>query len=83
MDVTGIIVAGVLFFFSIPLVAAISIFGGAFIGGAVAPRNDESAGIAAGGLIGWVVALVWAVFAIINVIIRIVELIQALTGSAA
>jgi hypothetical protein len=83
MDVTGIIVAGVLFFFSIPLVALISIFGGAFIGGAVAGRNDEASGITVGGFIGWVVALVWAVFAIINVIIRIVELIQALTGSAA
>jgi hypothetical protein len=83
MDITGLIIAGVLFFISIPIVGLISIFGGAFIGGAVAGPARESTGIAIGGFIGWVIAIIWWVIAIVNIIIRIVELIQVLTGSAA
>jgi len=73
--VTGAIVAGVIFFFLIPLGYFVlpMLFG--VIGAAIA---DEG-GAAIGAIVGYLAATAWAIFAVVQVILQIVRLVELLT----
>jgi hypothetical protein len=76
MDTATLLFTGVLFLLSIPLAFVVFIIGGGALGGAIAGE----AGVVPGGVIGWILAVIWWIFAIVQIGIRVVELLQIAFG---
>jgi uncharacterized membrane protein required for colicin V production len=74
--ITGAVVAIVLWFVSISIVWFVIVFGCALIGHAIA---DEDGG-ALGSIIGWVLGAVWAVIAVIQIILEVSHLLNLIAG---
>lgn len=78
--ITGAIVAGVIWFIA-AWAGAVTIFWiVAIIGTYFGEESDSAAPVVAGGLIGWILAVIWFVIAIIQVIVQIVHLVQLANG---
>ena len=83
-DVTGAVVATVLFAISIPAFWVILFAAGTYIGAAVGDRfgrvwSGKRNGTVVGGAVGWALAVAWVAFALIQAILQIIRLIQLLT----
>lgn len=82
----GIIIWGVIWLISIPLIWVLSVVGIGITGGLIGDRVDSygggEAGASIGGFIGWIVGAIWAVIALIQVIIHVVDLVQFIIAAS-
>lgn len=74
----GAIIAAVLFWFLKELIAVV-IFG-VCVGLAALLSGGNDGIIVAGGILGWILAAVWTVFAIVQTIVQVVSIVQLAAG---
>lgn len=72
--ITGAIVAIVLLLFSIPLVWVVAVVGFAVLADVILVDTAPL-----GGFFGWIVGIVYAAWAVIQVILQVIRLVQLLT----
>lgn len=78
---TGAIVGAVLFWFLKELVGVVIIFVFILIGGGIgALLGSAEVGAAIGTVVGWLGAIVWTIFAIVQTIAQIVLIVQLAAG---